>query len=333
VTARAALLLALALPAACAREPAMGELRGATMGTTYTIKYVAAVNPKVVRRVVEGALHEVNACFSTYDPQSELARLNASRSTEPVAASAPLVAVLGQALEIARNTDGAFDPTVLPLVNLYGFGPDGREPRADEAALARAQERIGYTKVEIIDGRSVRKAQPDVEIDLNAIAPGYGVDEVCRALERVQVASYMVEIGGEVRCRGRKPDGAHWLIGIERPPRADEPPGGAIETVELDDLALATSGSYRNFRHAGGKAVHHIFDPRTGRNAPSDVVSVSVRASTCALADGLATALMVLGPDGAEQVLARLRDPHLAALFVRRAPDGELTVVRVRWDP
>lgn len=332
MTARRALLLALGLLVACAQEPTVSAVGGATMGTTYTIKYVAPVNPKAVQRVVDGTLREVNACFSTYLKDSELSRLNASRSTAPIEVSAPLAVVLAQSVDLARKTDGAFDPTVLPLVDLYGFGPAGREPHGDDAALARARALVGFEKVAVV-GRTVRKALPEVAIDLSAIAKGYGVDEVCRALERVGVTSYMVEIGGEVRCRGRKDDGTRWVIGIERPPAADEPPDDIIEKIELDGVALATSGSYRNFRRAGGAAVHHILDPRTGRNAPSDVVSVSVRASTCALADGLATALMVLGPDTAEQVLARFDDPNLAALFVHRAADGELAVERVRWDP
>ena len=324
--------LALALLAACAPSPPR-EVRGGTMGTTYTVKYADDVAVERVHEIAERTLQDVNARFSTYAPDSEISRFNAHASSEPFAASPEFVALLRQALEVARKSDGAFDPTVAPVVDLEGFGADGREPHADAGAMAAARRHVGYARLEVIDDRHLRKADPELTIDLSAIAKGYGVDQVCRALVPAQVANFMVEVGGEVRCAGRKADGSAWVIGIERPAHPGEAPTDVVEKVELRDRALATSGSYRNFRRTGGKEIHHIFDPHTGRNPDNGVVSASVLASTCALADALATTLMVVGPERAEAVLAQFDDPLLAALLISSRDGEELAMTRVRWRP
>lgn len=279
-----------------------------------------------MRAAVERRLAAANAVFSTYDPHSEISRFNAHRSTEPFAASREMSALVRLALEIAAKTGGAFDPTVMPLVNLWGFGPakPGHPPSEEE--IARARARIGYRKIEVMPGGALRKAVADVELDLSAIAKGLAADEVAAEVARLGARGAMVEVGGEVRCHGRRADGKPWVIGIERPPGR-----GILEKVEPGEGAVATSGSYRNFVRAGGRTVFHIFDPRTGENAPGRVISVSVRAPTCALADGLATAFMVLGPDGAEQVLDRFAGQDLRLLFVLRAEGDELETVKVRW--
>ena len=226
--------------------------------------------------------------------------------------------VVAAGLEVSRNTQGAFDVTVGPLVNLWGFGPAGRadEMPTDEA-IAECQARVGYTRLEVRqEPPALRKRRADVYVDLSAIAKGFGVDEVAKLLERHAVRSYLVEIGGEVRTRGRKPDGGGWRIGIERPVAAVR----EIEcVVELDDRALATSGDYRNFFEREGRRYSHEIDPRTGRPVDHALISVSVLADDCLTADAWATALLVLGPDAA---LPTARQHGLEVLCMVRSGDG-----------
>lgn len=325
-----ALFVVLAAAASCS-APAEQELRGRTMGTTYSVKWHGTATTRdVVRSRVEKELEHIEALFSTYRSDSEISRFNAYRSTEPFDASPEMAALVRRALAVAEKTDGAFDPTVLPLVELYGFGPAPERRIPAEAEVAAALERVGWRKLEVTTQGRLRKARPDLQLDLSGIAKGYGVDRVAAALVELGAAGYMVEIGGEVRCGGVKAGGAPWRIGIERPPE-DGALRAILEVVEVRDAAIATSGSYRNYVLRGGRFAHHVLDPRTGRNAPTGVLSVSVRAPDCTLADALATAFMVLGPEPAERVLDRFSTIPIGLLFVRRAAEGGLETRRVRW--
>ncbi len=304
-------------------------LVGGTMGTTYRIKYVGSENPFAVQREIDAALVAFNAVFSTYEADSEISRFNAHESTEPFEASAELSAMVRRALEIAAWTDGAFDPTMLPLVNLQGFGPDGRQQEPSAARVREALDRVGYTKLKVLDDGRLQKSVPGLQLDLSAMAKGGGVDRIGELLTARGITDYMVEIGGEVRCRGEKSSGRPWRIGIEGPgsTRGEY----LVEELALRDAALATSGSYRNFVESGGVRKHHIFDPRTGTNPDNGVVSVSVLASDCALADSLATALMIGGVDVAETIFDRFSDTRLEALFVIDEGEGAVRTQRVRW--
>src|SRR5690606_27839830 len=249
-------------------------------------------------------------------------------SLEPFAVDAEFTAVLRLALELAAATDGGYDPTVLPLVRVLGFGPGGDGAAPSEAEVATALERIGWQRIEILAADRVRKTDATVELDLSSVAKGYGVDAVGVELERLGADGYMVDIGGEVRCRGTKADGTPWRIGIEEPQHG----GTVVHTaVELHDRSLATSGSYRNFRESGGVVRHHIPDARTGRNPEHRAVSVSVEAATCALADGLATALMIVGPEHAHALLSAFDDEPVRALFLVAGDDGAVVPVGIDW--
>lgn len=327
--ARLAVVGALLLAGGCAREQIV-ELRGETMGTWYAVRVVGdPARAATAKERVDALLEAVNDRFSTWRDDSLISRFNAHRGDDPFAADAEFVAVLGEALEIARRTDGAYDPTILPVVRALDFGPggDGAPPAPEELSAALA--RVGHEKVEVVDATHVRKLDSDVEVDLSSIAKGAGADRVSELLVELGFPDHMVEIGGEVVCRGTKPGGAPWRIGIERPPAAGDRDGRPVqEVVELRDAALATSGSYRNFHEYAGRRTHHVPDARTGQNVDNGVVSVSVIAEDCATADAWATALMVIGPEAARAVVAEF---GLEVLFLVAREDGALETVALGW--
>lgn len=302
------------------RPPVVQELSGSTMGTTWTAKLVvppgatslvAAARDSIVAR-----LDRVNASMSTWDPASEISLFNRTVSVEPFPVSVEFVDVVRRAETVSRATGGAFDVTVAPLVALWGFGAYGTpgDP-ADPSALPAVMAHVGYTKLQISgDGRALRKTDPEISIDLSAIAKGYGVDRAAEALASMGLAAYAVEVGGEVRARGRKPDGTPWLVGIEAP---DPTARIVLRSIPLLDASVATSGDYRNFYESSGTRYAHIVDPRTGSPVPWQGFSVTVIHSSATLADAWATGLSVLGP--AEGIALADRE-GLAVLFV--LPDG-----------
>lgn len=316
------LLLPALLLLACgdAPPPAPPTLvfQGSTMGTTYTVK---AVDVPEARRdefqaAISAALEDVDSRMSTWREDSELSRFN-RHDTTPFPLSAETAAVFRQALEIGERSGGAFDITIKPLVDAWGFGPgvDTPEPPT-EAEMEALRERSGRDKLELDADGTLRKARPDVVADLSAIAKGDGVDRVAEALEGLGVERYMVEVGGEVRTAGTNPDGQIWRIGVERP---DGAIGQIQRIVPVDGMAMATSGDYRNYREVDGRRVSHIMDPRSGHPVDHRLASVSVLAPRCAFADAWATTLLVLGPgDG----LAVAEREGLATLFLVRSDDG-----------
>ncbi|MBI5431847.1 MAG: FAD:protein FMN transferase [Planctomycetes bacterium] len=307
------------------RELLVREFVGRSMGTSYAVTCVASadVEPAELERAVAAELAAVTARASTWDPTSELARFDAQRSTAPFAVSSELSELVARAISFAHLTGGAFDPTVLPLVRALGFAAEGGEGEVDEAALAAARERVGVAKLRVERG-SLAKLDPELELDLSGIAPGDAVDRLGATLDALGARAWLIELGGEVRAHGTKLDGSPWLVGIEVPREGSEFGDELLRRVELSDRALATSGSYRRARAAGAQRVHHVVDPRTGRNATHETVSVTVLAPTCARADALATALLVLGADEGLRWLETQSD--VEALFVR--VDGERFEVR-----
>ncbi len=321
-----ALLLALSVLAGCGSDaPQVQEFQGQTMGTTYTIKYVATQPLPSLPAKVQQALDEFNRTFSTFIADSEISRFNAREQGGSVGLSESFLPVLRVALRIAEATGGAFDPTIMPLVRAWGFGPGGERGFPTEEELAAARSRVGWRKLDVRPDGSLQ-ADANVELDLSAIAKGAGVDRVAGLLRELGIPGFMVEIGGEVFCAGEKGAGVAWVIGVE------EPGNGALaDRVPLRDRAMATSGSYRNYLEEGGRRVHHVLDPRTGMNADNRVVSVSVIAPSCALADGLATAFMVLGPQGAGKVLGSELGSDVKVLFQLTTPAGTIQRLPLDW--
>lgn len=301
-------------PAAGAR---VATLAGETMGTTWTVRVAAPADCDFValRARIQHALDRVVAQMSTYLPASDLSRFNAAPAGAWLPLRGEFLAVLTAALVLARETDGAFDPTVGPLVDLWGFGPAGRRTEPPPATMIDAvAARVGWARVGLDAARQRARQPGGVRLDLSSIAKGFGVDEVADCLRDAGLPCHLVEVGGELRGAGTKPDGKPWWVALERP-RADLP-----ETVvALHGLSVATSGDYRRYFDSGGIRYAHTIDPRTGRPVTHGLVAATVLHPSCMQADALATALTVLGPQaGLDFACAR----GIAALFVARRGDG-----------
>ena len=301
--------------------PDIVVITGETMGTTYTVKVVlpkgSAVQAAKIRDTAEAILARVNRCMSTYIEDSELSRFNRSDTASPFEFSAETFARFESALRVSGETQGAFDVTVGPIVESYGFGAAAVSEPPDALELQALRERVGYQKLILdADSYTVSKARGDLHCNLSAIAKGYGVDALAKGLDALALESYFIDIGGEVYAAGVKPDGEAWRVGIERPDAATRE---VQRVVALRDRAMATSGDYRNYYEANGRRVSHIIDPRTGRTIEHRLASVSVLYPTCELADAYATALLVLGP---EEGFAFAEMRGLAALFLIRREGG-----------
>jgi thiamine biosynthesis lipoprotein len=293
------------------------------MGTTYMVK-VRFVDPpsdaSKVSAVIKATLVEVNDQMSTYQADSELSRFNASKSDAPFSVSPQLIEVVAKAQELAKLSGGAFDVTVGPLVNAWGFGPSDVEAPPSPDEIKALLKTVGHDKLHYDVGeKTLKKDLPSLYVDLSAIAKGFGVDRIAAELEAIGFEDFMVEIGGEVRAKGVNESGSPWQIGIEKP---SEGARQIQEVVSLDSMAMATSGSYRNFYEKDGERVSHTIDATTGFPIKHRLASVTVVHPDCMSADGLATALSVLG---LAKGLSLAKKEGLAALFIVKETDGSFT--------
>ena len=309
--------LLLAALASCDRTPL--ELQGPAMGTTYTVA-VPRLPQAVARADVEAAvadvLREADQHLSGWSGSGELVRINNSRSTDWQPISPQLLEVLRESAAVSRASGGAFDVTVGPLVRAWGFGAGAVEdaPAPSQPVLDALRAKIGHHRLELREQPpALRKAEPELTLDLDGIAPGWAVDQIARRLESMGVTDYLVELGGEVRALGRSAADRPWRVAIERPVPGQRRPLGVIE---LDAQGVSTSGDYRDYREIDGRRVSHTIDPRTGRPVDHALAAVTVVHASVAAADAWATALMVLGP---EESMALARRQGLAALFVTRS--------------
>ena len=285
--------------------------QGMIMGTTFDVQ---AYHPVEIKsEVITEALEAVNERMSTYIDSSELSKLNASTTPKALEVSSLLRRVLTAAKKVTAASGGAFDVTVGPLVNAWGFGPEGRLPTPTTAQISALKERCG-DHLWTLNEAGLTKSRPDVALDLSAIAKGFAVDEVGRALEAQGVKRYWVEVGGEVRVKGQKTDDRAWRVGVERP--AGEGRTRIMKVISLKDMSIATSGDYRN-RYVDDQGVirSHTIDPRTGEPVKHLLASVSVLHPENMLADAWATALNVLGP---EEGLKVANQHKIAAFFIIR---------------
>jgi len=294
-------MAALVVVGGCSEKPEELVFNGMTMGTSYQVKVIADDNSASIQNLdeqIKNRLDALNQIFSTYIETSELMQFNQGETEQPQAISEDMQFVMSIAQEIYDLTDGAFDPTVAPLVNLWGFGPKESGdiiPQPEQIQYARSLIGLNY----LVLKKKTKEAQRerDIKLDFSAIAKGYAVDAVADLLESSGIEHYLVEVGGELRAGGHKLNGDLWRIAIEKPSIDQSLSQGVQQVLSLQDVAVATSGDYRNYFEKNGKRYSHTIDPRTGYPVDHGLASVTVIEKTAIRADALATAMMVMGPE------------------------------------
>jgi thiamine biosynthesis lipoprotein len=312
------------------------SIAGRAQGTTYHIKYwgTGASSTDEVQRAVDALLERFDKQISTYREDSEVSRFNRAAANEWFPVSTETAYLAERSIEYAKLTDGIMDVTVAPLLRLWNFGPGSRErgplkpPTAEQIEVARRLIGVNHLKVRR-DPPALWKDAADVQIELSSIAPGYAVDLLLERIRQLGSENVMVELGGEVRAAGARPDGTPWRIGVER---ADPGSQGLLRVLSLKDMASSTAGDYKNVRTEDGRRVTHIIDPRSGQALPYRGAAVTVIAETALAADALDTPLLVMGPNAGYDWCV---NHHIAAMFQERdasAEDGLKIVTTPRFD-
>ncbi|WP_407701694.1 FAD:protein FMN transferase [Vibrio algicola] len=303
----------------CSKPAQQVHLSGPTMGTSYNVKYLVSdgqPSAKDLQKGIDKVLEKVNDEMSTYRPNSELSQFNQHRSNQPFTVSEDTATVIREALRINKVTEGAMDVTVGPIVNLWGFGPEDRPDHtpSDE----KLEQRRAITGIQHLQetGDALIKDIPDLYVDLSSIAKGRGTDEVASYLESIGINDYMVEVGGEIRAKGKNQQGVAWRIAVEKPVINER----AVENIiEPGNMAIATSGDYRNYFEQDGVRYSHIINPKTGKPINNKVVSVTVLNPSCMTADGLSTGLMVLGEVDGIRIANK---ENIPVLYIVKTKDG-----------
>ncbi len=314
-----AFMLTLLLGCSASEAPKIDAVTGLAMGTSYTVKWVVkgGVDHTVIATGAKAELARVEASMSTYMDSSDLSGFNGAAVGVWHQVPQAMADLVSRSIDISRQTGGAFDVTVGPLVDLWGFGPDPvPEHIPSDLALEALRSVIGYQHLQVQHQPAALLKTAASAIDLSAIAKGYGVDAIASWLEAHGVMDYLVEVGGELRAHGRKPDGSVWRIAIETP-AADA--GQIYQVVQVQDMAVATSGNYRNYYEQHGVRYSHTLDPSSLRPVTHELASVTVVDASAARADALATALMVMGGD---KGLAWAQLHQVPAYFIRKQSEG-----------
>jgi thiamine biosynthesis lipoprotein len=295
------------------------------MGTRYRILlHTEAVSAETTRQVLADVIgkrlnHLDKSLMSTYEPTSQLSVVNAMPVGQTMVVANELIDVISTAITVHEQSLGAFDITIKPLVDLWGFGPDpGPWGLPDEKAIAAALAQMGMNKLLLDRATNQLSKSAPVSLDLSAIAKGYAVDEVASILEAEGIGNYLVEIGGEIVSQGNRPDGSSWRLGIETPSSGESLLFQAIQPGNAK-LAMAGSGNYRNFFLVDGQRYSHTINPVTGRPVTHDLAAVTVVAHSAMLADAWATALMVMGTEAG---MKRANELQLAAFFIEDEANG-----------
>lgn len=305
----------------CGSGDSLERFDGPTMGSRYSIQYVrhsSTPGPKEVQAQVEKILAEVDRQFSTYRSDSDIERFNALPADRCQVMPGPVLEMIRVGEQLSSQSEGSYDLTVEPLLNLWGFGPQGREEKVPTAeALAEVRQRVGYQHLRI-DGDQLCK-DAAVEVDFNSIAAGYAVDTIAAKLEAMGIHNYLAEATGELKAAGKKLDGSPWRIALEEP-RDDQQVAERI--IAVDGYGVSTSGDYRNYFEQDGRRYSHTFDARTGAPVLHTLASVTVIHPSALMADGLSTLLLILGPERGWDY-AETHD--IGAFFVIRADTGFVT--------
>jgi thiamine biosynthesis lipoprotein len=294
------------------------RISGRTMGSYYaiTIDQPGSADAARLQRDIEQLLAELNRQMSTWDDASQISQFNSSRSSDWFPVSREFAEVTAEALRLHQLTSGALDITLAPLIEAWGFGRSRRPRVPSDAEIAAALAEMGPQHLEVRpDPPAIRKLRPALQISVNALAPGYAADRIAGLLNARGLKSYVVDVGGENLAGEAKRSGEPWRIGVE------SPLGGLQHVLPLTSMAAATSGDYRNFREIDGRRYSHVLNPRTGRPVEAPPAAVSVLHPSCMTADGLATALMVLGPDAGIRLAERV---GFDAMFLDLDKDGKL---------
>lgn len=316
LSSRPLLFLPILLLLGCSPAPELSKIEGYAQGTTYHFSVELPANPAIELATIEKAVNDeftrLDRALSNYRDDSHIEQLNAQKTTDVLTADAELILLIEEARKVYHASQGCYDLTIKPLFDLWGFKKDEFNPPTD-AALTQTLTTIGMDKLEIIDATHLRKKNPDLRIDISSIGQGYSVGQMVKVLENFGVKNYMVEIGGELKIKGKKPDGSAWRIALEKPLPNERKLHKVVSFDSGEPMALMASGTYRHFFDSNGKRYSHILDARTGRPVQHNTVSVTVLHPDPAIADAWSTALICLGSaDG----IKAANDNHIAALFI-----------------
>lgn len=292
------LFVCLFLIIGCTKKaPEITSIQGEVFGSYYVVKYVGDLDRDLLKKELSEFFKDFNSAFSTYQEDSVVSVFNKAPANQRLTVSVEFIELLKIARTLHQQTAGAFDPTLSPVIKVWGFGGGAEKKVPSAIDLKNAMEKVNFNYVQW-DEREVTvwKTKDGVQLDLNAFAPGFAADLIGEIFKKHKITNFMVDISGEFVVRGEKSPGQKWVIGIEKPSMNY---GEAIQQVlTLDNQSVATSGNYRQFFNANGEKMSHILDPRTGHPVDTSIASATVIASTGALADGWGTAMMVLGEKG-----------------------------------
>ncbi|NER12428.1 FAD:protein FMN transferase [Leptobacterium flavescens] len=324
---RGLLLISLFLFISCKKETSPPKTSsfivttGFALGTSYSIKYEKADGITDLQKEIEDIISKINKSMSTYIPTSDISRVNKGDST--VVIDSYFREVFLKSREIWEKTDGSFDPTVGSLVNAWGFGPGEELPNISPEQVDSIMEYVGFDKLKLTQDQKIRKKHPEIYIDFNAVAKGYTIDLIGRLFDDHNIENYLIELGGEILTKGRNTElGKDWILGIDDPRQESTNQRDLLTTIRLKNQAMATSGNYRKFRidpETGEKYVHTV-NPKTGYTQKSNVLSVSVVASTCMEADAYATAFMAMELEKTKALLTAL---HNIEVYIILAGEGD----------
>jgi thiamine biosynthesis lipoprotein len=304
-------LVPVILIAGCnGNKTALIKLEGNAQGTTYHISYLSDDKTNY-KDGIDSILKKIDSSMSTYLPVSLISRINKNDST--VLVDRYFIDVINKSMEVSAKTDGLFDVTVGPLVNAWGFGFT-KKASVDSSMIDSLLHFVGYTLLKL-EGNKIVKTRPEIILDFNAIAQGYSVDVLANYLESKGINNYLVELGGELKAKGKKQD-EDWKVGIDQPTENTGTERKLEAIISLNNKALATSGNYRKFYEEGGQKFAHIIDPRTGYPAKQHLLSTTVIADDGITADAYATAFMIMGLDRSKQFLADNKELNLEVYFI-----------------
>jgi len=303
----------------CSQSPEIQKISGDAQGTTYHISFWSpqAVDTASIKQLVETEFTRLDMQLSNYRKDSVIEQLNATVSSEPLALSEEIIGLIEQARVVSIASEGCYDLTIKPLFDLWGFNGDKLTP-PDAASLQAALKQVGFAQIKIVDATHIQKLNPQLRIDLSSIAQGYSVSRMVALLEQQGIENYLVEIGGELQTRGKKPEGTAWRVALEKPLSSERTMQKIVTINRSEPLAVMTSGTYRHYFDLNGKRYSHILDAKTGSPVDHNIVSVTVLHDNPTQADAWSTALLCLGKT---RGIEAANKAGIAALFIEQ--DGE----------